>query len=307
VDEGGKLTKLHDIPNTANNQKVELGGACGINPKDEIMYCTSENYLVRFDQKYLRYVAKLASASSAGTFSSNGDWYYDGTGYGGLYKASGIHNLVDYNDKGGIQDNSPGDFSNDQEFADSINAAQALVTYIADLGEGKQEYLVTLNSLWEIVVLKLENGQRWTIDTDFQDPSGNDPEAFGSGWTFKETDDLFFSEDSGMGVYRVSKINLDDSKATIEKVDESATACEACSVSFVGSIRKNDGMGCGDMAMPRKWGLATTTTTTVTFNFETTKPVGAPGPTAIPGKCLPGFEEKKPCGCKNTVRCKKSK
>merc|ERR1719453_2960073 len=113
--------------------------ACDVNPFDSVMYCTVNSYLARFDRRNLRYVAKLATGSTAATFDEDGNFYYEGQGYSGLYKVAGLDKLEDYENQ---DDGDVTDFSDDDPIADSISGAQDLVYFKSNLeGDGEKRYL----------------------------------------------------------------------------------------------------------------------------------------------------------------------
>jgi len=81
-----------------------------------------------------------------------------------------------------------------------------------------QPYLVTLNSLWEVIVVRLkEPVASWTLKTT-GDNSGS-ISGFGSGWSIKNR--VFFAGDEGGGVFEVADFDLDKKTASIRSVGKS--------------------------------------------------------------------------------------
>jgi len=295
----GTLTKIFKAP--ATHGKKILGG-CQINPYDSMIYCMTDSSVVRFDNLNMNFVAKLAKPASAATFDSNGIFYYEGTGYGGLYKVEGLDQLKGH----GPDDDDLTDHSNDEPIYGSLSGAQDLVAISAILEGGRsQQYLITLNALWEVIVVRLsEPVESWTLKTT-GDNSGLGPAAFGAGWSIENR--AFFAGDVGGGVFEVADIDLVKKTASIKAVGKSdfegsevlgghkrttTTTTEAPDTAPTGA---SDGMQCSDAELPEEWAMTTTTTT-----------VAPTKPPAETGKCLPGFTPKKGCGCE-ALRCVRAK
>jgi len=287
----GKSSKVFDVPS------LRTLNSCQINPIDSVIYCVTDKYLVRFDQRTFRYVAKLAAGSVASTFSPEGIFYYEGVGYSGLYKTGRLENLPDFENP---DDTDLTSLSGADQIVGNIEGAEDLVFSTSDLErDGSKEYLITLNVMWQVIVVKASTGKMWTLTTDGHDGLGS-PMGFGSAWMIENR--IFFAEDASMGVFEVTDIDLAEKTATVSRIGGSST------------ITMNDGIQCPDTKASPAWTTTTTSTTTTTTedgrrrrrrtDAPTTK---APPTEAQPGQCLPGFVKKTPCSCQQSVRCQRMK
>jgi len=293
-----------------DNQNAKIT-ACALNPADESMYCALNTlYLVKFDDQQIGYVAKLAKGTSAMTFGYggwDGELFYEGSSYAGLYKigadnldGTSIANLPVYANQGSLQ-NTAGDVSDDDPIdSEGLSGAQDLVATDADLeGDGKstnadKQYLITMNVVWEVFVVRAHGGyKKWKLATT-GDKLGA-PTSFGSGWALEDEDGSMryvFAEDSGMGNYEVKDINLKEGTATIKRMGAAHPPLNPQSGSPVIKSSQNSkmpGTQCTHSKLPKLWKAQ-----------ETNKP------TFAPSKCLPGYVEKNPCGCRTTTRCAKA-
>jgi len=309
----GKSSKVFDVPSLRT-----LNG-CQINPIDSIIYCVTDKYLVRFDRTTFRYVAKLQAGSVASTFSPKGIFYYEGIGYSGLYKTGRLENLPDYENADDAEIQNVAGISGTDAIVANLEGAQDMVFSTLDLEkDGSKEYLITLNVLWKVIVVKASTGKMWTLTSDGHDGLGS-PMGFGSAWMLENR--IFFAEDFSMGVFEVSNIDLAEKTATVSRIGGSSISTQ------------NDGIQCPDTKIEPAWTTTTTTVATTTTTEESRRrrrtpveedsrrrrrtpeateapPTDAPTTTGKPvqqGECLPGFVKKTPCSCQQSVRCQRMK
>lgn len=212
----GAYSLLFKLQTSLTTPPFRSINSCAINPKDDLLHCSMEingkgSFLMRINDGQVGYVAKLPGWRYAATFDYEGTYYmYGNTGMSFISKVHEYPTWPSYENLVG-----PDVFSQPK----FIQLGGDLAVLEKDL-EGKgstSKYLISVtgNSL-EMARVFPPPYDSWILPT-----IGLPPEAvlWGTAWNFKSG--IFFSADTGEGVYKlnVSSIDLSGEKpASFEKV-----------------------------------------------------------------------------------------
>lgn len=241
----GEYTKLFDVPfELVQGFFTELNG-CGVNPIDNIIYCTMyaslTSYIVRLSPGVVEFVAKLKSWTvyNTGNFNPAGTFFV-ANNTADFLVIPNLHMMKGSNQRNGLAN----DFSNSPTFKPAgWFSVSDVVTYLADYaGTGTdEEYLASVAG--PRVLIAKWGGQTagfvnsWVL----QSSVGDWGEIWGAGWSFNGR--IFFaSNKKGRGVYEVP----------VRKV--SLVQQSNITLTYVGPSQKafaNDGMNC--LYSPDPW------------------------------------------------------
>jgi len=224
----GKYKDILTIPGNWTDPPFRSINACAISPKDEIIYCSMEingkgSFLVRIDMRQVAFVAKLPGWRYAAAFDEDGKyWMYGETG---LSVIKDVASKPSYSSWSYLSGNAPDVVSM------TLGADLAVVQGDLDKTGGEGTYLLSLYKS-TLYVVKVSGGlyRYWALAKT----SGLPPSAvtWGTAWNYKSS--IFFSADTGEGVYR-----LDDGSLNIEN--------GSASFIYMGPAQEtdwNDGFSC---------------------------------------------------------------
>jgi hypothetical protein len=238
----GKYNSVYHIPfsatTPANPAFTALNGVA-INPIDDKAYGILTfgdkkiAWLVRFDDaSNIEFVAKVKGFSVVGAFSSKGDYYYIRNGLNKIQQVATMEGFPSHTENVANFEDAP-----------SITktkgvTVQDLVAYQGHLEGGLEqfEYILALDKANKLLVVK-DAGQ---MTQDWLLPTSETGETigFGAGWNFKGR--VYFSGNSGAGVYEIP----------VATMDVYAGAVMLKKVGVSEETAKNDGMNCMNAETP---------------------------------------------------------
>lgn len=220
----GGYRELFVVPFKRTSPPFEELHACGINPKDSVIYCVMSIggawYITRMDRDSVEFAAKLNSTAalsgiiSSATFGPSGNFYFMTN-----RKPFTIYTVSETETLPGFDSQSASGLTDLSALSGSVvegcETCEDMVAVDADLdGSGsKAEYLLTFTGD-NLQVVKAEGTKAeyksWTIPA-----SGKAGDAWTAGWSY--SGEVFFTHSKGEGVYQipVSAIDL-NAKATIQ-------------------------------------------------------------------------------------------
>ncbi|HJM73623.1 MAG TPA: hypothetical protein QF651_08750, partial [Acidimicrobiales bacterium] len=221
----GQYSTIFSISANRNPSYTHLNGI-GINPGDGALYGLMRvkgfGYLVRFDAAgNVAFVARVPAMSNAGDVDGEGTFVWPrGNSF---YTLSGIAGMEGFAD--------PGDAANKSQIAPLVTGTGGVADVAAlrvDLGDGERPYAMGVNTsdhklrIWAYD----DTPEAWTINLVITDGSpALTNGGFGAAWSHE--DRIYFSSNSGAGVYEIDvpSIDLNAKTADIRRVANSqATA-----------------------------------------------------------------------------------
>jgi hypothetical protein len=238
----GEYIDILVVPTDWTEPEFRSINSCAISPVDGIIHCSMEingkgSFLVRIDMTQVAFVAKLPGWRYAATFDKFGNyWMYGNTG---LSVIKDVASKPSYSSWSYLSGNAPG--------AVSMTLGADLVVlyggvYNSNLGQKELEYpagaylLSLYKSTLFVVNVTTDDYTRWTLP--FTTGLPKTAVTWGSAWNFNNS--IFFSSDTGEGVYR-----LDDSSLDIKN--------GSASFMFMGPAQTtdwNDGFSCVGKGTP---------------------------------------------------------
>ena len=221
----GEYSEIFSIPFDRTPSYTHLNGI-GINPVDGALYGLMRvqgfGYLVRFDAAgNVAFVARVPAMSNAGDVDDQGTFVWPrGNSF---YTLSGIADMDGFP--------NPGDAANKSQIAPLVTGTGGVADVAAlrvDLGDGERPYAMGVNT-WDHK-LRIwaydDTPAAWTINLVITDGSqALTNGGFGAAWSHE--DRIYFSSNSGAGVYEIDvpSIDLNAKTADIRRVANSqATA-----------------------------------------------------------------------------------
>mmetsp|Transcript_71696 Transcript_71696/g.124378 ORF Transcript_71696/g.124378 Transcript_71696/m.124378 type:complete len:659 (+) Transcript_71696:71-2047(+) len=209
--ETGKYNTLFSVPFTRTNPVYKDLNSCGMNPQDNIPYCTlwsstGGHYIVRVGSSKVAFVAKLPDPK--GMSYNTGTFAPDGTFFIADQKANFL--VIQNLDKmGGAKGEENKEVN--LKYADAqlvqpngFTSAADVVVVAADLeGTGKKKYMIVLNKgKLQVARWTRRNGFTKTWSLNFQAEGANGKgDVWGAGWNFAGR--VFFAHNKGNGVFEV--------------------------------------------------------------------------------------------------------
>jgi len=227
----GAYSLLFNLQTNLTTPPFRSINSCAINPKDSLLHCSMEingkgSFLVRINDGQVGYVAKLPGWRYAATFDDEGTYYmYGNTGMSNISKVHEYPTWLSWY----YLDGKPTIFSQPV----FLQLGGDLAVLEKDL-EGKgstSKYLTSVTgSSLEMARVFPPPYESWILPTTGLNESAV---VWGTAWNFKSG--IFFSADTGEGVYKlnVSSIDLSGKKpASFDRVGNAQ------------SIAWNDGFSC---------------------------------------------------------------
>jgi len=200
---GSGSNTLFFVPRSRTNPGFGTMNACGINPADSIAYCMMNvpggNYLARFDDSRVEFVAKMPYPGLAGTFGLDGTYYMVALS-NRLFNATGVASLHGFADPydGRVLDLSASEHRRIGRHGSDIAILRA------DLGAGAQDHVVSLYG--GTVRLSTVQGRPRQFLLRPEPPLERS-EVAAAFWNYQN--DIYFSVRSASGVYRVEVPSID--------------------------------------------------------------------------------------------------
>ena len=268
----GAYSDIFSISFNRNPRYTHLNGI-GINPVDGALYGLMRvkgfGYLVRFDMAgNVGFVARVPAHSNAGDVDGLGRFIWpSGKNF---YAISGIADMDSFSDPGDAVDMSRISPVHTRSGSGGHGIADAAALKV-DLGQGERYYAMGVHtSDRKLRIYSYDNPTGfWTIDLKINgSPAQLTNGGFGAAWSHE--DKIYFSSNSGDGVYEIliPSVNLNAGTANIRRVANS----QASAI--------NDGTTCIGIDFIPPPPTTTTTPTTATTLDPTTLDPTTPDPTA---------------------------
>jgi len=241
----GKYSTEFDVNlNAIAPDKIRSMNSCGINPKDEILYCSMEVYnkgsfLVRIDQdNNIGYVTKLLGFRYAATFDYEDNYYVYGSDQLTVLKdVSTIQALPSYD---GLNSMGEQAVTIEIDGSNTINyelGADFGISYAEWEGTGNHTYLVSVDNT-DLLVIRVSPGpyKLWRLSTNLPEGAPHNPRVWGAAWKWGYNQSVYFAADDGLGLWELldETVSLTDSHATFKKI------------ALANPTDWNDGFTCGD-------------------------------------------------------------
>ena len=221
----GAYSDIFSISFNRNPRYTHLNGI-GINPVDGALYGLMRvkgfGYLVRFDMAgNVGFVARVPAHSNAGDVDGLGRFIWpSGKNF---YAISGIADMDSFSDPGDAVDMSRISPVHTRSGSGGHGIADAAALKV-DLGQGERYYAMGVHS-WDhkLRIYSYDNPTGfWTIDLKINgSPAQLTNGGFGAAWSHE--DKIYFSSNSGDGVYEIliPSVNLNAGTANIRRVANS--------------------------------------------------------------------------------------
>ncbi len=221
----GAYSDIFSISFNRNPRYTHLNGI-GINPVDGALYGLMRvkgfGYLVRFDMAgNVGFVARVPAHSNAGDVDGLGRFIWpSGKNF---YAISGIADMDSFSDPGDAVDLSRISPVHTRSGSGGHGIADAAALKV-DLGQGERYYAMGVHS-WDhkLRIYSYDNPTGfWTIDLKINgSPAQLTNGGFGAAWSHE--DKIYFSSNSGDGVYEIliPSVNLNAGTANIRRVANS--------------------------------------------------------------------------------------
>lgn len=253
----GLHKELYSIPFKRDGFTFKRLNGCGINPKDEIMYCVmlvgNDVFIVRLDETHVEFVARLPYSEwffpNSGGFSPSGT-FFAATPNAAFIVVKDLHKAKSY----------PGSERTGKKIMD-LRKQKLIVSeaffrcddiVVADMdlrGRGPEEWLFVLGQA-ELQIAKYNDTLKTFTDAY---KMGTDPYEwgffYGAGWNFQNQ--VFFSENKGKGVFQ---IDMDYLKMVLNLTGPGYLPTVRLPMKSLGkseATNYNDGMNC--MKAPNPW------------------------------------------------------
>jgi len=226
----GKYTDIFTIPANWTDPPFQSINSCAISPVDSIIHCSlgiksKGEFLVRVDKKRVAFVAKMPAWRHSATFDNTGNYW--------MYGDSGLSVIKDVASKPSYS--SWSDLSGKPPSVKPMTLGGDLA--VLETGEtGTLLLSLYHQTLYVVKVTNGDAGQHWVLSGT----SGLPPSAviWGNAWAYNNS--IFFSSDTGEGVYRLEdfSINKENGSASFVRMGPAQ------------ATNWNDGLSCVGQGIP---------------------------------------------------------
>ena len=263
VAEGGSDQVVWDLPLTATGTGDDaykgLNGTA-ISPIDGIAYGLmkfdnaisgegEQSYLVRFDANQVEFVYETEKWGNNGTFDKDGNFFYAGPEIGTSYPDNTLWTITDPSGVSGFSDRHDAALTlAGTAVGDGVNTwpgQSSDVAHVnADLGLGTDDYIIGLGS--KLYFSSATTGATYVVPNLTTTTGTLSSSAFGGAVSNSSGSTVFFSSNTGSGVYQLDTTTID-----LNNLDQTIEFVRVAASPLTGN---NDGMGCSIDTLPEDFG-----------------------------------------------------